>query len=48
VSCAAYVLLWVCELYLFDYGQFLELLRSELLFLYLKKAWIQKKSKRGN
>jgi hypothetical protein len=33
----AYVLLCVCELYLFGCRQFPELLRPELLFLYLKK-----------
>jgi hypothetical protein len=38
VNCAAYVLLWVCELYPFGCRQFLELLRSELFFLYLKKS----------
>jgi hypothetical protein len=37
MNCAAYVLVWVCELYLFGCRSFPELLRLELLFLYLKK-----------
>jgi hypothetical protein len=38
MNCATYVLFWECELYLFGCRQFLELLRSELLFLYLEKC----------
>jgi hypothetical protein len=40
VNCTAYMLVWVCELYLFGCRQFPELLRPELLFLLLGN-WVK-------